>query len=638
MRALETEIVLGNGGRRTVLLGSYLDASDAEAAEGDANRWIKQLRLTRVDNLSFRDRFTYRGDSLWWSAELFLHKGQRIAALLKTIYALEALIEREQPRTLAAKSPDALVRGLAPQIARRLGVAYAGDEGWPSRARAVDRARTAARAAFYAWTAAIRERRGTRARRRDERAPIATFIHSAFWRADRGDEAYVGPVVRELVGRIGWDAMRLIGLGPRTNYRARGWRERLAEFRAGALETMQVTPIEKYVPAEAVRPSQAVWRERQAMLRALETSCDVRDAAIIRGCDVWPIVQAELAGVCHLQFPWSARAMDEAGAALDALEPHVAVTYAEAGGWGRALALDARRRGIPFVGLQHGFIYRHWLNYLHEPDEMQPSAVNSADRGFPLPDLTLVYDELTARHLIDAGRFPPSALVVTGSPRLDALLAAVRSLTEDDRQQARRGVGADADQPIVLVASKYSQIGGTFGSLVQAAAGMPEVKLVVKAHPAESPEPYRRAAAGAANVVVADGSADLARLLAVARLVVTVNSTVAVDGLTLGIPALVVALPNNLSPFVDAGAMAGAQSQDDVSLKLRALVYDERARDTLTRSGRALLERSSSVSDGGAARRAGDAILGLASRHVASPDVARPVRDSDPVPPRSAHR
>ena len=93
---------------------------------------------------------------------------------------------------------------------------------------------------------------------------------------------------------------------------------------------------------------------------------------MIRGYDCWPIVREALDGIALLQFPWSARAMDEAGAALDAVQPDVAVTYAEAGGWGRALALEARRRAIPLVGLQHGFIYRHWLNYRHEADEMLP--------------------------------------------------------------------------------------------------------------------------------------------------------------------------------------------------------------------------------------------------------------------------
>src|SRR5213075_533874 len=114
----------------------------------------------------------------------------------------------------------------------------------------------------------------------------------------------------------------------------------------------------------------------------------------------------------------SVRAMDEAGAALDALAPHSILTYAEAGGWGRALMLEARRRGIRSVGVQHGFMYRHWLNYLHELDEMTPVG---NDRGFPAPDVTLVYDGYAARHLEQASRFPASRIAITGNARLEEL-------------------------------------------------------------------------------------------------------------------------------------------------------------------------------------------------------------------------
>ena len=61
-------------------------------------------------------------------------------------------------------------------------------------------------------------------------------------------------------------------------------------------------------------------------------------------------------------------------------------------------------------------------------------------------------------------------------------------------------------------------------------------------------------------MTVAGADADLAALLAVARGVVTVNSTVAIDAMVLGVPALVVDLPNNLSPFVEAGVMLGAET------------------------------------------------------------------------------
>ena len=77
---------------------------------------------------------------------------------------------------------------------------------------------------------------------------------------------------------------------------------------------------------------------------------------------------------------------------------------------GRRLGTRADARGAaarhPSVGLQHGFIYRHWLNYRHAPDEMQPSPANPGDRGFPRPDRTLLFDGYARQHLETAGRVP----------------------------------------------------------------------------------------------------------------------------------------------------------------------------------------------------------------------------------------
>ena len=65
--------------------------------------------------------------------------------------------------------------------------------------------------------------------------------------------------------------------------------------------------------------------------------------------------------------------MDSAVRRFDTLSHQErALTTREAGDGDHALVLEARRRHVPSIGLQHGFIYRHWLNYRHEPDEMEP--------------------------------------------------------------------------------------------------------------------------------------------------------------------------------------------------------------------------------------------------------------------------
>jgi hypothetical protein len=586
---------------------STLDAAGIEDADAAANRWIKQLRHARVDGVSLRDRFTHRGDSLWWFAELYLHKMQVVSRAHRAIAALEHLAAARPGARWVVDGSDHVVGHVAHLVARRHGL---GCDGPADRRRRTRRAAVAAKAVFHTASACA-DRLRPRTAPVSASVTVAAFVHSAFVGGGAADEAYVGPVLRELEARLPEGALRLVGLGPRTNFRVRRWRDRAAEFVTPHASGSAV-PVTAFATWRMLEPSRRVWRDRASVYEACAGSEDLHAASVIGGYDVWPLVLEELRGIADLQLPWSARAMDEAGAALDALSPQVVITYAEAGGWGRALMLEARRRGIPTVALQHGFIYRHWLNYQHEADEMQPSPANSGDRGFPRPDCTLVFDELTREHLTTHGRFPAGSVKVTGSARLDAIVAAARAMDQPARARLRATLGAGTETPIALVAAKHAQLGDAFPALVSAARSMPEMRLVVKPHPAEAASPYLADAAGVANVVMAPPGIGLGPLTTVASVLVTANSTAAIEAMPLGVPALVVALPGNLSPFVEAGAMAGADSPARVEPALRALLYDRKMRLSLEEAQGAFMRRYHIDADGGAARRAADATLSLA--------------------------
>jgi hypothetical protein len=602
----------GDGVPRQVRLEDYLDAEAAESAELEANRWIKRLRDVRVEGRPLRDWMTYRGDSLWWFVELYLHKQRAIVSIHRAIFALEALVARERPASIFA-GDDPLLRLLVPQLARRHGIAVRRPA--VDLSRRVSRLRLLGRARFHTLSAlADRVRPGARRPAMPDAVDVVAFVHTAFWRRDRAEEGYIGPVLRELEARLPAGRLALVGLGPRTNFRMRRWKHRFAEFNDPQARALPFAPIELLAGPADIRASLSVWRSRRRTFSALCASADLRQAAVFNGCDAWPMVANELLGVTHLQLPWSARCMDEAAAALDALRPRVVVTYAEAGGWGRALALEARRRRIPLVGLQHGFIYRHWLNYLHEPDEMRPSAGQPSDHGFPYPDLTLLYDGFAQEHLVKAGSFPPSATGITGSPRLESFVETGRRMTAAERDRVRAGAGANSGQKLVVLATKFTQIGAWFAPLVHAVDETPGVHLVVKCHPAESAAPYEQAARSSRKVTVMSAGTDLAELVACADLIVTVNSTAALEAMALDVPGLVLALPNNLSPFVDAGALAGVSHPADIRMAISRLLYDEKERLVLAQARRTFIDRYGIVSTGGAAARAARTILQLVGR------------------------
>jgi hypothetical protein len=198
---------------------------------------------------------------------------------------------------------------------------------------------------------------------------------------------------------------------------------------------------------------------------------------------------------------------------------------------------------------------------------------------------------------------------VTGNPGLDALARRLAGFGDAERDAIRRSLRIESDRRVLALATKFSEARSHLAGLAAAVRARSRVHLVVKTHPAETPDLYAAPFAGVPNVTIAPATTDLARVLTVADGIVTVNSTVAIDGLALRIPSLVIGLPNNLSPFVSAGVMLGAAADGEVGERIDALLYDERARRELADAASRFTSAHGIGSDGHAADRAADAIL-----------------------------
>jgi len=601
---IDAEVLIRtSAGSRRVGLWTYLDAAAEELAHEAAYDWIKGLRNLPVDGAPLRARFTIRDDSLWWFTEIYLHKAQVILDIHRALSALHTLVARERPLEMRITSDSPVVRHLGPLVAASQGIradAPVSAAAWWTRLARLD---LRARALTLSALLAADRYRGTPGPRGE--TTVAAFIHRAFWRAGGDDgsaESYIGPILEALERRVGPQRVGLVGVGPSTNFRTARRRTPLRSQRSS------VTPVERFAPPGALRASRTVWRRRYANFRTLTQASSLRAAAVIQSIDCWPLIREQLAGVAWLQWPWSVRAMDEAAAALDALRPAAVLTYAEAGGWGRALVLEARRRAIPSVGAQHGFIYRHWLNYRHEPDEMEPGQTPP----FPRPTRTLVFDLHAVSHLRERGSFPAEAVEVTGSARLDELRRDVEALAAQDTREIRRQLGLNDGDAVVLITTKEKESRGVLSGFMEAASAVPGAAVVIKPHPAETANAYADVLRAWPGTRIAPPELSLAALLSIARVVVTVNSTVALDAAVFDIPALVVGLPNNLSPFVEAGALAGSPDSAEVTAHLNRILYDEKFRQQLAERRRAVLGDRADRGNGRAAAAGADAVLALA--------------------------
>ena len=256
-------------------------------------RWIKQLRLVPYDGVPMRERFLYRGDSLWWFTELYLHKMRRLDTAVATVLALETA-HRRAPAV--ADAPG--VTGSPTVRAARRGVLRGAR---PSRSTSTGR-RTSGAAARLAELsdrpdraavapAPVRAAGRSAPGRRGVRAH-GVLARRARRRSARSRKATSAPCsTRSTAGRRDGDLF-CVGVGPRRNFRARRW----WDPRDGpAAHSRLVTPVERLAPRAALAGQlRRCGATAMTLARDLTAGDGIRAAAVYRGCDLWPVLRPEL--------------------------------------------------------------------------------------------------------------------------------------------------------------------------------------------------------------------------------------------------------------------------------------------------------------------------------------------------------
>jgi len=321
------EVESGSGPRR-VDLGAYLD--------NDASERAQETRMpgSRANPAPARGRCAVpqagsrcAATRLWWFAELYLHKEQAILHVMRDLAAFDALVARDRPLAIryvdrASSRASSRRPRRAQDSLRRTGMAGA----LVRRSRADGRpARGAAAGARLS-----RLRRGAGARRvaRDRRGSC-TRPSGARTSRTAAPSLHSGRSSSTRDRRRGGRPSATVGIGARTNFRARRWWDSIV-----ARDESAVMPIERFARRRPLAPSRRVYRRSasrpQEPVGERRASRARRDSRL----RLLAVVRQQLGGIALLQFPWSARSMDERRRALGAIEPEVAVTYAEAGGLG----------------------------------------------------------------------------------------------------------------------------------------------------------------------------------------------------------------------------------------------------------------------------------------------------------------
>jgi hypothetical protein len=563
-----------------------LSLADQDRIDEAAITWTKEWgRRPLVDGRSFCELYSWKGVSLWWFAELYLHHSTRSPGYVRLIETFTHLLTRLEAEEVEACGLPAEETLLLARTCTARAVLFA--EHPPVKLGVHNRVRSilaqSRRDALKVTASAVKAAAAGRPAPplADGSRTVLFLSHAAFWRERQREgvpELYEHYFDRVLPAVEQADGLRtfVLAVGPRAAHRRRPLGARLRDWIRLRPEAGPYVHVNRYVNRGVVKADRAIRKEMRQAFKSLRRTPAVREAFTHVRVAFDDLAEPDLAATLLLQVPWAVRSYEEMAEALREVRPAAVCLYAESSGWGRATVAAARAAGIPTVALQHGILYPKYYSYRHGPDEA----------ACPIPDRTAVFGEEAQRTLVEMGGYAPESLVVTGSPKFDALLETARRL---DRATVRARLGVAEGEPLLLVASRFRGIRGThqsigsaFPALVRAVERL-SVRCVVKPHPAEPAEGYRQVvqAENSARVTVLSSGADLLELLLACDALCTVESLSAVEALVLERPVLLLNMPTNLRRMAEQGVALGVEAGADPEEAVRSVLFDETAQAQL---------------------------------------------------------
>lgn len=295
----------------------------------------------------------------------------------------------------------------------------------------------------------------------------------------------------------------------------------------------------------------------------------------------------------------------------------IAMSY-ENGAYALAVIVAAWRRGIPTLGVQHGFISPTNVEYMH------PSPARSeTELGCPIPTKTALGGQYSVDLLTQLGSYPKESVMITGYTKHDYLAELELAESKLDRGKLLGDVRLDPARKTIMIASGgfHSKYGWTpeydrevLERMVNLSTSRPDIQLLVRLHPMEDGTMQREVTErvpGRAAIVKGERN----DLLWASDMLVTVNSVVALDALILGKPVMMLEGASEDVSTVDLGKAAILYTLENLNDRVINLIQTSGPSDQIRREMQLEISRHANSVDGRARYRVAALLKELATSH-----------------------
>ena len=530
---------------------------DPPALEG----WLAIRRLgdAPVGGRSLKQALEFESVSLWWFVHHWLVYGQGLQGWDERYRVLHRIVAGTEstPAGLLLMSPRADDDLVARAVAAQRGIEYRRAAPMWIRARARFLLRRRAQALMAARLAKLLLR-GLLARTMRKHSiagrgqvDLLFYTSSSTWDAARGTDRILGPLLEQAEHQ----GLSVAGLHL-------DFRRNLGFDTLLGLDRRIVAWESLVTPARALHAS--------SRGRAIARSLAGQFPGEVLGVPAARLLSDRI-GVLGSRLSDAVLAIETARRAIQILRPKCLYVVDAYDLWARALVVAAREAGVLSIEVQHGIIEKNHSGYLHLEGEVAPDRSQRSPYS-PIPDVIAVHGPGAKAALVEHGRYPPDSIKVTGSPNIEAARR-----RQGDRSEIRSRLALAEDAYAVLYFGAPQHVHPADVEHVRAflavCRSMPEIKALLRPHPAEGPERYRAAAIEAGVEAPVLSEADPLELILASDVVISHNSTTALDAMALERPVVHINMSGSpdLFRFVEDGGAIRATSTAELSAALHAL-------------------------------------------------------------------
>lgn len=290
-----------------------------------------------------------------------------------------------------------------------------------------------------------------------------------------------------------------------------------------------------------------------------------------KGNPFFPLIETELKYYFHVVFPRVVKYIEMGKTMIDRENPAVICMLNEYGTFQKPLVIAGKQKGVPVLAVQHGIITpTHW-GYIRGQHEKKRAV---------LPDMTCVYGQYHYDLLTVHSIYEPDAVAVTGQPRYDILYYADSIYSKEAFIST---YGMNPQHAIILWVTQCHALSTeenvkNFKAVFGALQSMEEVTLIIKQHPGELPVHTQMIHSWVSKydipAVVMPKTSDTFEQLYVCDVMITKNSTTAMEAVALDTPVVVLNLSGepDVVAYVAEGVAAGVYKKEDLQPALEKVL------------------------------------------------------------------